>query len=542
MPDADAIVIGAGPNGLVCANRLVDSGWDVLVLEAQPTVGGAVRSDRDVHPDFVHDTFSAFYPLSAASAAIQAFTLEEYDLRWVHAPAVLGHPRPDGSWALLHRDPEITAALLDDQRPGDGAAWLALVDQWSVIGSDVIRSLLTPFPPIRGGLGALLKLPRVGGLSFVQSMLKPATEILHPDFGGDAAPLMLGGSAFHADIPLDATGSGFMGLFLVMLGQTVGWPVPEGGAGRLAAALAARLLAKGGRIECNAEVTRIDVRAGRAVGVRCGTESFGARRAVIADVVVEHLYGGLIDWSELPSRTRTAMARFERDPATVKVDWALSGPVPWQAPPPYAPGTVHVADSVEEMIMTSGQIETGLIPSHPMLLAGQMTTTDPTRSPARTESMWAYTHVPQQVRGDAGSGVTGSWDRSDAERFADRMQDRLEARAPGFGDLILARRVLSPHDLEARDANLVGGSVNGGSAALHQQLIFRPVPGSGRATTPIQNLYLGSASAHPGGGVHGACGMNAARAALSHARVEAVRSRLRPSATRAQVQGRRTAD
>ena len=159
------------------------------------------------------------------------------------------------------------------------------------------------------------------------------------------------------------------------------------------------------------------------------------------------------------------------------------------------------------------------IPDQPFLLMGQMTTTDPTRSPVGTESMWAYTHVPQQTARDAGDGsVRGRWDRSDCERFADRMQARVEELAPGFGERVLARRILGPRELEERNANLIGGGVNGGTAQLHQQLVFRPVPGLGRAETPVRGLYLGSAAAHPGGGVHGACGHNAARAAVAHRR------------------------
>src|SRR3954453_9645159 len=167
-----------------------------------------------------------------------------------------------------------------------------------------------------------------------------------------------------------------------------------------------------------------------------------------------------------------------------------------------------------------GQLSADLVPARPSLLAGQMTTTDPTRSPLGTESMWAYTHVPRKTAGDAGEGgITGRWDRDEGERFADRIQDRIEARASGFGQRILTRRVLGPHQLESRNPNLDQGSVNGGTSQLHQQLVFRPVPGSGRAETGIRGLYLGSASAHPGGGVHGAPGMNAARAALAHDRL-----------------------
>lgn len=226
------------------------------------------------------------------------------------------------------------------------------------------------------------------------------------------------------------------------------------------------------------------------------------------------------------------MAGFRRDPATFKIDYALNGPVPWRTQPPYAPGTVHISDSYEELVIAFAQLSAGSIPDRPFLLMGQMTTADPTRSPDGTESMWAYTHVPQRVLSDAGGTLTGSWDDADeAERFADRMQDRIEQRAPGFSERIIARRILTPLDLERRDASLVGGSLNGGTAALDQQLIFRPIPGLGRASTPIRGLYLASASAHPGGSVHGACGMNAARAALMHARLTPRRAVSKPPST-----------
>jgi phytoene dehydrogenase-like protein len=263
-------------------------------------------------------------------------------------------------------------------------------------------------------------------------------------------------------------------------------------------------------------VTKIIVSQRRAVGVQAHDQLVRVRRAVLADVAAEHLYGRLVTFDELPPRIGVSMARFRRDPGTFKIDYALSAPVPWLAPPPYAPGTVHISDSPEELVTSFAQLSTGSIPERPFLLMGQMTTTDPTRSPNGTESLWAYTHVPQRVLNDAGGNLTGAWDTDEAERFADRMQDRIEQVAPGFSQRIIARRILTPIDLERRDASLVGGSLNGGTAALDQQLIFRPIPGAGRAGTPISGLYLASASAHPGGSVHGACGMNAARAALAH--------------------------
>jgi phytoene dehydrogenase-like protein len=222
----------------------------------------------------------------------------------------------------------------------------------------------------------------------------------------------------------------------------------------------------------------------------------------------------------VPARVRRGMQDFALDPGTVKVDWALSGPVPWSGTPAYRPGTVHVADDLADMTQALGQVSAGVVPERPFLLAGQMTTTDASRSPDGTESFWAYTHVPQRVRGDAGDeGLTGTWDADERERFGDRVQRRIEERAPGFSSRILARRVLGPRELQQRDANLIGGALNGGTAQLHQELVFRPVPGWGRAETGVRGLYLGSASAHPGGGVHGAGGANAARAALAHARL-----------------------
>jgi phytoene dehydrogenase-like protein len=519
-PTYDAVVVGAGPNGLVAANRLVGAGWSVLVLEAQPTVGGAVRSDSEVHPGFVHDTFSAFYPLAAASRTIASFGLEEYGLVWRHAPAVLGHPLRDGSWALLHRDREVTARLFDERSPGDGEIWLRLCDDWDQVGDALVSGLLTPFPPVRPLPGLLRGLHRAGGADFVKTLLTPVMTLGDQRFAGDHPRLLLAGNAGHADIPLDAVGSGLMGVLMTMLGQTVGFPVPEGGAGMLTRALADRFTSLGGDLRCSTRVDRVLVDDRRATGVRTADgEQVCARHAVVADVIASHLYGGLVPPADLPTRTLASMRRFALDPSTVKVDWALDGPVPWGSAPSYDPGTVHVADSPEQLAEALGQVAARAVPADPFLLCGQMTTSDPTRSPAGTESMWAYTHVPQAAVRDAGEeGIRGEWDDSDCQRFADRMERRIERLAPGFGSRVLARRVLGPRQLEERDANLVGGAINGGTSQLHQQLVFRPVPGLGRAETPVRGLYLASASAHPGGGVHGAPGDNAARAAIARRR------------------------
>ncbi len=514
-----AIVVGAGPNGLVAANLLVDAGWDVTVLEAQPRCGGAVASDHDVADGFVHDTFSAFYPLAAVSPVIKALRLDAYGLRWCHAPAVLGHPRPDGGWALLHRDVERTAAELDTRRHGDGAAWLKLHADWRRVGPALIEALLSPFPPVRAGLKVVTRLPGVGGMDYVRTLLEPAATLTRTRFGSEEAGLLLAGNALHSDIGMNAVGSGLVGLLLTMIGQTNGFPVPQGGSERLAQAMVDRLVDHGGRIRTSTRVRRIVTSHRRVTGVITEQGEDLSARAVVADVGAPALYGNLVGWDELPARVRSRMSRFEYDPATIKVDWALSAPVPWQDPPAEAPGTVHIADSLEQLTNAHNAIDNHTIPAHPFLLVGQMTTADPTRSPPGTEALWAYTHVPQLVRRDEGSDeLTGTWDVAETERFADRMQARLERYAPGFGALVTARRVLGPHQLQERNENLVNGAVGGGTANLHQQLIFRPIPGLGRAETPIAGLFLGSASAHPGAAVHGACGANAARALLAAAR------------------------
>lgn len=517
----DAVVIGSGPNGLTAANVLTDAGWSVLLLEAQDRIGGAVASDTAVHDGFIHDTFSSFYPLAAASPILQKLQLGQYGLQWSHAPSVVGSPSHAGGWALIHHEPAETAAGLDDLQQGDGDSWMELYQAWGSIREPFINALLTPLPPLKALLKLIPRLQRAGGFDFVKMLTEPSRTLTESRFKGPAAQLLIAGNAAHADIPPDAAGSGLFGWLLAMLAQDVGFPVAQGGAGRLAQALADRFIAGGGDIRCGSEVEHVLVEHGRAIGVRlAGGQVVRADRAVIADVPAPVLYGQLVDWNVLPTKLRRRMAQFQWDPGVVKVDWALSGPVPWTDAPTKSPGTVHLAGSVSDLGRSMTQVKAGLVPEDPFLLVGQMTTADAQRSPAGTEALWAYTHVPQNVKGDAGgAGITGQWNSDDMQRMADRMQDKLEHAAPGFTETIIARRILAPPQLQARDANLIGGAINGGTAAIHQQLIFRPVAGAGRAETPIRALYLGSASAHPGGGVHGACGANAARAAIAHQRL-----------------------
>ncbi|MGY4644896.1 phytoene desaturase family protein [Cellulomonas sp. URHB0016] len=501
----DAVVIGAGPNGLVAANALVDAGWDVLVLEAQDAPGGAVRTAEVTAPGFRSDLFSAFYPLAAASPVIRGLHLEDHGLRWVRAPKVLAHVLDDERAAVLHPRVEDTAASLDGFAPGDGEAWAALCAAWQHLRDPLLDALFTPFPPVVSAARLLRRLGVAGTVDLARLAVLPVRRLSDEHFRGDGGGLLLTGNAMHADVPPDAAGSGVLGWLLAMLGQDVGFPVPQGGAGELAGALVARLAAGGGHLETGAAADRVHVAGGRAVGVSTADgRHVRARRAVLADVTAPALYGELVGADQLPARLLRELDRFQWDHPTFKVNWALAGPVPWTSTAARGAGTVHLG--VDRLGFTdfAADLSVGRVPERPFLLFGQMTTADATRSPAGTESAWAYTHVPHAL----------DWSADHVAAEVRRMEDAVSRVAPGFRDIALARHVQSPPDLQAANPSLRDGAVNGGTSAVHQQLFFRPTPGLGRPETPIDGLFLASASAHPGGGVHGACGWNAARAAL----------------------------
>jgi phytoene dehydrogenase-like protein len=527
----DAVVIGAGPNGLVAANLLADHGWDVLVLEAEATPGGAVRSAETLEPGVVVDLFSAFYPMSIVSPVIRGLELERHGLEWCHAPDVLAHPTIDGPAVVVSRDLDRTAASLDQFHSGDGEAWVELMSEWERIEQQLVGALMSPFPPVRSALGLARVLGVRGTADLARSALLPVRRMAEERFGGAGGGLLLGGNALHTDLAPEAAASGFFGLLLAAIAQSHGWPVPRGGAQALTDAMVRRLESRGGEVRCGARVDSIRLASGRAVGVRVqGGSEVGATRAVLADVVAPALYGQLLDPAEVPADVRTDIDRYQRGSATFKVNWSVDGPVPWADPAVVGAGTVHLAESLDELTMNMAQLACGHLPSHPFMLVGQMTTADPSRSLQGIESMWSYTSVPQQVRGDASDeGLEGRWDdvaSGDSERFADRMEERMERFAPGFRGRIRQRHIQSPADIEAADASLLGGDKGLGTAHLHQQLVFRPTIGLGRAETFAEGLFLASASAHPGGGVHGACGANAARAALAHDRWRRFRTKV----------------
>jgi len=509
MMTVDAVVVGGGHHGLVAAAVLADAGWDVCLLEASDGVGGAVRS-AELHPGFTTDLYSAFHPLAVASPVLRSLELDRQGLRWSHAPAVLAHPRPPHGEhaAVMYRDRERTAAGLDDDARGDGEAWLRLCRQWDVLSEPLLRTLFTAFPPVRGPAQLLRRIGTAEALRLLRFLALPVTRMGEELFRGDAARLFLAGNAMHADIPPTAPVSGAFGWLLAMLGQQHGFPTPAGGVGELAAALARRATAAGADIRTGQRVERIEVRGGRVTGVHTAAGlHVRVRRAVVADVSAPALYGDLLPADALPSRLRDDLTRFAWDTPVLKVNWALDGPIPWRAPGVAGAGTVHLGADVAGLVRWDADLETGVLPDTPFMLFGQMTTSDPARSPVGTESAWAYTHLPRDVTDDAL-----------ADELAARVDATLETYAPGFAGRVLARHVQRPGDLQSADANLHGGAVNGGTAQLFQQLVFRPVPGLGRPETVVRGLYLGSAAAHPGGGVHGVCGWLAARAALADQR------------------------
>ena len=338
-----------------------------------------------------------------------------------------------------------------------------------------------------------------GLLRFLRFALLPVRRLAEEHFRGEGAAWLLAGNALHADFAPESAGSGLFGWILCGLGAATRLPDP-GRRRRAADRRAGRAVCRptAGASRRGVRVERVLVRRGAAVGVRTADgREITAGRAVLAGTIAPVLFRDLVGEEHLPPRFVDDLRSFQLDSSTVKVDWSLDGPIPWAADDARRAGTIHVADGVDDLTRTTAQITRRLLPDRPFLVMGQYSMTDPTRQPAGSETAWAYTHVPQTVGGDAGGTLTGRWDAAEAEAFAERMEAEVERRAPGFRALIRARHVFTPPGLEAANANLVGGAINQGTAQIHQQLVFRPTPGLGRAETPIARLYLASASAHP---------------------------------------------
>lgn len=506
METADAVVIGAGHNGLVAANLLADEGWQVVVLEAQSTPGGAVRTGETTAAGFRSDLCSAFFPMTIASPVIGALELEDHGLAWRRAPRVVAHQFLDDRAAILSTDLSQTIDSLSTFDTADGDAWADEFAFWQRIRDPLLDSMMRPFPPVRAGARLLRALGSHDAIRFARRATLPARRFAQERFTGEGAQALLAGNALHSDLGPDNAGSALFGWLLCCLGQDFGFPVPAGGASGITDALVRRLKSRGGVLSCGREVGRVLVAGGRALGVSdVDGEVIRAHRAVLADVPAPQLFRDLVGEEHLPRSFVSDLGNFDWDHATVKTDWALSGVIPWSNPEVGAAGTVHLGGGMDRMARFAADLAAARVPDDPFVLLGQMTTADPARSPAGTESAWAYTHVPH---GEL-------WDHSRLSRFADNLEQIVERHAPGFRDLIIARRVSGPGDLQDHDASVVDGAINQGTAAFHQELVFRPVPGLGRADTPVDRLFLAGASAHPGGAVHGAPGGNAAKAALA---------------------------
>lgn len=517
VDSADAVVIGSGPNGLVAAAMLARSGWSVTVLERDAVVGGAVRSDPLTRPGYIHDTCSAFYGLLHASPVFRELGLDQR-VEWASFSTPVAAAVRPGEVGLLHADVDATVAELARVDKADGEAWRDLVSWWSRIGTRFLDTTLQPLPAATPGL-RLLRAARIRGiLDLTKMMVAPVDAVARSMMRTDVGRALIAGGASHADVSVAAAGSTPGALFLALVAQSLNMPVPVGGAARLAEGLAAAVTDAGGSITTGADVVRVIVERGRAVGVETADgRSVSARRAVLADTGPPALFHRLVGDEHLPARFLDGLKKFRQGSGIFKLDVALDGPAPWGEEGLAAAGVIHIVGDLDDMARATSEVSRNLLPIVPSLVVGQQSVADVTRAPAGGHTLWIETHVPSAPKGDGVGGDVTSWAAA-ADMFRERVVDRLEAFAPGLHSRIVGAAVHTPPDLERLNPNLVGGDLAGGTMALDQQLVFRPVPGWFRYRTPIKRLYLCSASAHPGPGVHGMAGRNCARQVKSDGR------------------------
>jgi phytoene dehydrogenase-like protein len=469
----DAVVVGAGPNGLAAAITLARAGWSVVVREATDAPGGACRSAALTLPGFVHDVGSAVHPLASLSPAFRQWPLAEHGLRWVEPPIALAHPFDDAPPALLLRDLADTAAGLE--APRYRALMAPLVARWEALLGDVLAPVHLPRHPLllaRFGLPAMLSAPQLARMIFPT----------------DRGRAWFVGLAGHAGAPLGGPPTAAFALVLALAGHVVGWPMPIGGAQAITDALVGYFRSLGGRIETGAPVTRL--------------EELPPARAVLLDVGPRQFLA--LAGSRLPARYRAALARYRYAPGAFKMDWALSAPIPWRDPDCARAGTLHLAGSERAVRRSEAAPWRGETDEQPYVILAQPTPFDPSRAPPGRHVAWAYGHVPN-----------GASDRI-RETMVARIEAQIERFAPGFRDCVLARAVTTPADFERGNANLVGGDVGGGATTL-AQLLMRPTRQLDPYRTPLAGVYLCSASTPPGGGVHGLSGYSAACSALMRA-------------------------
>jgi phytoene dehydrogenase-like protein len=467
----DAVIVGSGPNGLTAAVTLAKAGRAVLVLEQASVLGGGARSEELTLPGFVHDICSTVHPLGITSPAFRRMPLEAHGLQWIQPPAPLAHPLDGGRAALMERSVRATAALLGRDGPAYRALFASLATRWDDLAPEI--------------LGPVLHLPRHPLLlaRFGLPALLPASTLARLAFRDDPARALFGGIAAHATTPLDSSPSAAFCFVLALAGHAVGWPLVRGGSQQLTAALASYLRSLGGEIVTDTLVTDL--------------ADLPPAQATILDVTPAqflHIAAG-----QLPDGYRRQLSHYRYGLGTFKVDWALDGPVPWQAPECHRAATVHLGGTLDEMVAARDGEVAGRPAERPLVLFVQPTLFDPSRAPAGKHVAWAYCHVP----------LGSTFD------MTARIEAQVERFAPGFRDRIIARHTFDSLALERHNPNLVGGDIGGGETNLGQ-LVFRPTPSLSPYATPLPNVFLCSASTPPGGGVHGMGGYHAAQAARRH--------------------------
>jgi phytoene dehydrogenase-like protein len=466
---SDAVIVGAGPNGLAAAIRIAQAGHDVLVVEAEPTVGGGSRSAELTLQGYVHDICAAVMPLGAGSPFLRSLPLAQHGLTWVQPPVPAGHPLDDGTAVLLHRSVDETAAGLGI----DARAYRRLVGPLAERWDDLADASLGP---LTEGVRHPLVMARFG----LPGMLG-ARRLADSVFRGDRARALFAGMAGHSVLSLDRPFTAAFGLVLSVTGHAVGWPIARGGAGRFVDAMASYLTSIGGRIETGRRITSL------ADLPRARVTLFDLDPGQVAAIAGDRF----------PEGYRRRLRRFRHGPAAYKLDLAIDGPIPWTAPELLQAGTVHLGGTLQEIAASEETVARGGHPQRPYVLLAQQSLFDETRAPSGKHTVWAYCHVP------AGSSID----------MTDRIEAQIERFAPGFRDRILARHVTTPTDYARYNGNYVRGDISGG-AHDGLQLFARPVLRAVPYTTPALDLFICSASTPPGGGVHGMSGYHAAGAAL----------------------------
>lgn len=507
---ADAVIIGSGHNGLVAGILLARRGWNVQVLEQAAHPGGAVHTAELTAPGYLHDPYSAFYGLLHASPVFRELGLDRA-VDWAHFDAPVGAAIDPERAAVIHRSAAATERGLGE----DADAYRDLVAWWERIGSRFLAMSLEPIGAIRPALRLLRRTRIRGSLDLASTLLTPIAELARSRFTDDRTRALLAAGITHTDVAADAAFSSSYALILAMLAQSTGMPVPVGGAGRITDALVRMLQEAGGTLSCGVSVRHVVIERDRAIGVETADGSVvRARRAVVANTGILALCRDLVGESLLPARYLDGLRRFRYGSGMFKVDVALDASPQWKAPELQTCGVVHLTGSLDDMSRAAYEASHGLLAAQPSLIVGQQSVADPTRAPVGGATLWIETHSPPHPVGDGAGTIGGSGWETMREAFLERVLDRVELHAPGVRERIVGVAVRAPSDLERENPNLVGGDVNGGSAAADLQAVFRPVPGWFRYRTPIKGLYLCSASAHPGGGVHGMVGRNCAQRIL----------------------------